>query len=66
MRNVLRGTATTHCTLLTNAGTHFCGSLDRQGEQRRLAQPGRKVCTGGGRIPLKEWIDAILTTGFDD
>jgi hypothetical protein len=23
------------------------------------------VWTGGGRIPLKEWVDAVQATGFD-
>ena len=28
-------------------------------------QRGRDVWTGGGRIPLKEWVDAVKATGFD-
>jgi sugar phosphate isomerase/epimerase len=43
----------------------FCDSLDRFGERGDIAQRGRDVWTGGGRIPLKEWADAVRATGFD-
>lgn len=44
---------------------HFCDSLDQWGERGTYEQPGRNVWTGYGRIPLKEWTDAVLATGFD-
>lgn len=44
---------------------HFCDALERWGERGTYEQPGRNVWTGGGRIPLKEWVDAVLATGFD-
>jgi sugar phosphate isomerase/epimerase len=44
---------------------HFCDSLEKWGERGTFEQRGRDVWTGGGRIPLKEWVDAILATGFD-
>jgi sugar phosphate isomerase/epimerase len=43
----------------------FCDSLDRFGEGGDAQQRGRDVWTGGGRIPLKEWVDAVRATGFD-
>jgi len=45
------------------AGVHFCDSLELTGEQWSHEQ--RNVWTGGGHIPLKEWVDAVLGTGFD-
>jgi sugar phosphate isomerase/epimerase len=44
---------------------HFCDSLERWGERGTFEQRGRDVWTGGGRIPLKEWVDAVCATGFD-
>lgn len=44
---------------------HFCDSLERWGERGTYEQPGRNVWTGAGRIPLQEWVDAVLATGFD-
>jgi sugar phosphate isomerase/epimerase len=44
---------------------HFCDSLEKHGERGTFEQRGRDVWTGGGRIPLKEWVDAVLATGFD-
>jgi sugar phosphate isomerase/epimerase len=44
---------------------HFCDSLEQWGERGTFEQRGRDVWTGGGRIPLKEWVDATLATGFD-
>lgn len=44
---------------------HFCDSLEKWGERGTYEQRGRDVWTGGGRIPLKEWVDAVLATGFD-
>jgi sugar phosphate isomerase/epimerase len=43
----------------------FCDSLDAFGERGDVQQRGRDVWTGGGRIPLKEWVDAVRATGFD-
>lgn len=43
----------------------FCDSLDAFGERGDSSQSGRNVWTGGGRIPLKEWVDAVRATGFD-
>jgi sugar phosphate isomerase/epimerase len=43
----------------------FCDSLDQFGERGDFEQRGRDVWTGGGRIPLKEWVDAVRATGFD-
>ncbi len=44
---------------------HFCDSLEPWGQRGTFEQRGRDVWTGGGRIPLKEWVDAVLATGFD-
>ncbi len=44
---------------------HFCDSLEKWGERGTHEQRGRDVWTGGGRIPLKEWVDAVQSTGFD-
>lgn len=43
----------------------FCDSLDDFGGGGDIAQKGRDVWTGGGQIPLKEWVDAVKATGFD-
>jgi len=43
----------------------FCDSLDPPGEVPEASQRGRDVWTGGGRIPLKQWVDAIKATGFN-
>jgi sugar phosphate isomerase/epimerase len=44
---------------------HVCDSLEQCGERGTYEQRGRDVWTGGGRIPLKEWVDAVIATGFD-
>jgi sugar phosphate isomerase/epimerase len=44
---------------------HLCDGLERHGERGHPSQIGRGVWTGGGRIPLREWVDAVLATGFD-
>ena len=47
-------------------GVHVCDALDDHGvPSLDHTQPGRQVWTGGGRIPLKEWVDAVLSTDFD-
>ncbi len=43
----------------------FCDSSDNFGERGDPRQRGRDVWTGGGRIPLKEWVDAVKASGFD-
>jgi sugar phosphate isomerase/epimerase len=43
----------------------FCDSLDAFGSRGDGSQRGRDVWTGGGRIPLNEWVDAVRATGFD-
>jgi sugar phosphate isomerase/epimerase len=43
----------------------FCDSSDRFGERGDPQQHGRDVWTGEGRIPLKEWVNAVQATGFD-
>jgi sugar phosphate isomerase/epimerase len=43
----------------------FCDSSDAFGQRGDPRQRGRDVWTGGGRIPLKEWVDAVRATGFD-
>jgi hypothetical protein len=43
----------------------FCDSSDPFGEGGDAAQKGRDVWTGAGRVPLKEWVDAVRATGFD-
>jgi sugar phosphate isomerase/epimerase len=43
----------------------FCDSADPFGERGDPRQRGRDVWTGGGRIPLEEWVDAVKATGFD-
>jgi len=43
----------------------FCDSADNFGERGDPEQRGRDVWTGEGRIPLKEWVDAVKATGFD-
>ena len=43
----------------------FCDSLDEFGGGGDVEQRGRDVWTGGGRIPLKEWVDAVKATKFD-
>jgi sugar phosphate isomerase/epimerase len=44
---------------------HFCDSLEPWGQRGTHEQRGRDVWTGGGRIPLKEWVDAVRATRFD-
>jgi sugar phosphate isomerase/epimerase len=43
----------------------FCDSLDEFGAGGDVEQRGRDVWTGGGRIPLRQWVDAVRATGFD-
>jgi sugar phosphate isomerase/epimerase len=45
-------------------GVHFCDSLPRPPEGARRLHKLREVWTGGGHIPLQDWIDAVVTTGY--
>lgn len=45
-------------------GVHFCDSLARPREGEPLLHNLREVWTGGGHIPLQDWIDAIVSTGY--
>jgi sugar phosphate isomerase/epimerase len=45
-------------------GVHFCDSLPRPREGEPLLHDLREVWTGGGHIPLQDWIDAIVSTGY--
>jgi sugar phosphate isomerase/epimerase len=44
---------------------HACDSLEQWGERGTHEQRGRDVWMGAGRIPLKEWVDAVRATGYD-
>lgn len=44
-------------------GAHYCDSLAVPSGP--ISHDLRHVWTGGGGIPLKEWVDAVLATGFD-
>jgi sugar phosphate isomerase/epimerase len=46
-------------------GVHFCDSREQHGQQGDESMWGRAVWTGGGNVPLKEWVDAVKATGFD-
>lgn len=45
------------------SGVHFCDSMPVTG--KTVMHNLREVWTGGGHIPLKEWVDAVQATGFD-
>jgi sugar phosphate isomerase/epimerase len=40
---------------------HVCDSVKGDGSSHQ----DRNVWTGGGVIPLKRWLDAVASTGFD-
>jgi len=44
---------------------HFADSLEQHGQRGTYEQHGRDLWPGGGRIPLKEWVDAVRATGYD-
>lgn len=44
-------------------GVHYCDSLPVP--DGPILHNLRHVWSGGGHIPLKEWVDAVLATGFD-
>ena len=46
-------------------GVHICDSLEKHNERGTVESLGRRVWTGGGNVPLKPWMDAIRSTGFD-
>ena len=47
-------------------GVHVCDSSEPRGVRSPdNTQPSRQVWTGGGQIPLKEWVDAVNSTGYD-
>jgi len=45
-------------------GVHFCDSIPPP-EGKPILHSLREVWTGGGHIPLQDWIDAILSTGYN-
>jgi sugar phosphate isomerase/epimerase len=42
-----------------------CDGIGPPGTHAGPDQRGRRVWTGAGSIPLKEWVDAVRATGFD-
>lgn len=44
------------------AGVHFCDSLP---VKNKVTHGLREIWTGAGHIPLQDWVDAVLSTGFD-
>lgn len=46
-------------------GVHVCDSLPRFPPGAPVLHNRREVWTGGGHIPLQDWIDAINGTGYD-
>lgn len=46
-------------------GVHVCDSLEEQNQRGTVESLGRRVWTGQGKVPLKSWLDAIRSTGFD-
>jgi len=47
------------------AGAHFCDSLPVPPGSTVVSHDLRHVWTGSGAIPLKEWVDAVVATGYD-
>ena len=46
-------------------GVHYCDSLAVPADMETISHDLRHVWSGGGHIPLKEWVDAVLSTGYD-
>lgn len=46
-------------------GVHACDSLPRFAPGAQVLHNRREVWTGGGQIPLQDWIDALKTIGYD-
>ena len=44
---------------------HYCDSLVVPEGMDIISHDLRHVWTGGGHIPLKEWVDAVKATGYD-
>jgi sugar phosphate isomerase/epimerase len=42
-----------------------CDGIGPPGALAGADQRGRRIWTGAGAIPLKEWVDAVRATGFD-
>jgi sugar phosphate isomerase/epimerase len=45
-------------------GVHFCDSLPPPPAGQPILHNLREVWTGGGHVPLQEWVDAIVSTGY--
>ncbi len=43
---------------------HFCDSLPPPPPGKQILHNLREVWTGGGHIPLQDWVDALVTTGY--
>lgn len=46
-------------------GVHVCDSLMPPADGKPITHELREVWTGGGHIPLQEWIDGIVATGYE-
>ena len=46
-------------------GVHYCDSLPVPEGAETISHDLRHVWSGGGHIPLKEWVDAVVATGYD-
>lgn len=46
-------------------GAHYCDSLPVPKDMEVISHDLRHVWSGGGQIPMKEWIDAVRATGYD-
>ena len=46
-------------------GGHICDSTQPFDVLGSAEMPSRAVWTGGGNVPLKAYVDAVLSTGFD-
>lgn len=47
-------------------GAHYCDSLPVPKDMKIISHDLRHVWSGGGSVPLKEWVDAVIATGYDD
>jgi sugar phosphate isomerase/epimerase len=45
-------------------GVHFCDSLARPSKGTPILHNLREVWTGGGHVPLQDWVDALVSTGY--
>ena len=46
-------------------GAHYCDSLPVPAGMETISHDLRHIWSGGGQIPLKEWVDAVCSTGYD-